>query len=394
MEEILKDDPLKKPKKITLGFIVVALSAMMVCAFAAFHWLYADYFAYSANKTDALRHLEEIRALYAGEEESAKIRLAEVEARSKVAETDAAKRAKQAEDASRERIKAAEESSQNRIKGLDEEYAAKRKSLQDEFEAKRQALEADIAAKKQDLALLLRGFKERFDSRTNDLETAIQVKRQDLARFQDLRDRCADLLGQYVMLSNSLVTARQQRSDALKKEREAEDAYNALNGKVGVARSELEQLSASKDAIGREVETQKKELLQLKESIRTKTGDAEVLDKKSDLARDGLSKIEGAVKAAKTELVSIRDEIAAAKVEREAAAKEREDMMKRRSDADAACRKAEAERVKAENELAVAEERLRKRKPEIEATLKELEGILQMKRKEAEKATSANGGND
>ena len=301
------------------------------------------------------------------------------------AEADAVKRAKQAEDASRERIRTAEESSQVRIKGLNEEYAAKHKSLQGEFEARRQTLESDIAAK-------IRGYKERFDSLTNDLETAIQVKRQDLARFQDLRDQCADLFGQYVSLSNSLVAAQHQRSEALKKEREAEDAYNALNGKVGVARSELEQLRASKDAIGKEVEAQKNELSQLKESIRTKTGEVELLDKKSDLAKEVLSKIEGNVKIAKTEFASIRDEIAGAKVQRDAAVKECEDAMKRRNDVDAACRKAEAEKVKVENELAVAEERLRKRKPEIEASIKDLENRLKMKKEELEEVAPEIGG--
>ena len=394
MEEILKDDPLKKPKKISLGFFVVVLSVMMVCAFAAFHWLYADYFVYSANKADALKRLEEIRARHAGVEESAKIRLAEVEERSKVAVADAAKRAKQAEDASRERIKAAEESSQSRMKGLDEEYAAKRKSLQDEFEARRQALESDMATKKQDLAVLLRGFKERFVSQTNDLESAIQSKRQELARFQDLRGQCADLLSQYVTLSNSMMAARLQRSEALKKEREAEDAYNALNGKVGVAKSELEQLSASKDEIGRVIEARKKELSQLKEAIRTKTGEAEALDKKSDLAREGLAKVEVEVKVAKTELLSIKGGITDAKVERDAALKERDDLTKRRNDADAACRKAETEKVKVENELAVAEERLRKRKPEIEASIKDLENRLKMKKEELEKVAPEIGGSN
>lgn len=361
MEEILKDDPLKKPKKITLGFIVVMLSAMMVCAFAAFHWLYADYFAYSANKTDALRHLEEIHARYAGEEESAKIRLAEVE----------------------ERSKAVEESSRNRIKGLGEEYVAKRKSLQDEFEAKRQALESDIAAKKQDLALLLRGFKERFDSQTNDFEAAILAKRQELAKFQNLRGQCADLLGQYVALSNSMMTARYQRDEALKKERDAQDAYNVLNGKIGIGKSELDQVNAAKTKIAADVELQKKELTKLKEASRMKTMEIEDIEKKLELSKDELSRIEGGVRSANAELMKIREEIADAKTERESVVKEREDIMKRYGDS-------KVEKAIVEKDLDI----LRKRKQEMETAVKELEGALKMKKDDLEKVTPEIGGSN
>lgn len=361
MEEVLKDDPLKKPKKITLGFIVVVLAVLMVCAFAAFHWLYADYFAYSANKTEASRHLEEIRARYAEEGEKAKISLAEVE----------------------ERVKAAEKSSQSRIKGLEEEYATKRKSLQDEFEAKRQALESDLVAKKQDLALLLRGFKERFDSQTNDLETAIQSKCQELAGFQDLRGQCADLLRQYETLSNSMMTARHQRDEALKKERDAQDSYNVLNGKIGIGKSELDQVNAAKTKIAADVELQKKELTKLKETSRMKTVEIEGIEKKLELSKDELSKIEGGVKSANAELAKIREEIADAKTERESVVKEREDIMKRYGDS-------KVEKAIVEKDLDI----LRKRKQEMETAVKELERALNKKKDNFEKVTPEIGGSN
>lgn len=369
MEEFLKDDPLKKPKKIALGFIVVVLSVMMIGVFAAFHWLYVDYLSYRANEKDARRQLEEIRMRSTKAEDAAKVRLEEIEKRSKAYEDEALQRAKLAEDTSNERIKAAEASAKERIEGLDAEYASKQKSLQEDFDSKRKVLAIELDAKKKDIAILLRGFKERFDAQTNDFEKAILAKRQELARFQDLRDQCADLLSQYAAISNGMVTARNQRDEALKKERDAQDAYNVLNGKIGAWKSEVESL--------------KSELAKLKEAIRMKTVEVGVLDKKLDSSKDEFAKVEGDLKSVSAELLKVRSEITRAKTERESAVKEREDIVKR-------CGAAEVEKANVEKDLDI----LRQRKSELNVAVKEVENQLKEKKAELEKANTGIGGSD
>lgn len=383
MEEFLKDDPLKKPKKIAFGFIVVVLSVMMIGVFAAFHWLYVDYLSYRANEKDARRQLEEIRMRSTKAEDAAKVRLEEIEKRSKAFVDEALQRAKLAEDTSNERIKAAGASAKERIEGLDAEYASKQKSLQEDFDSKRKVLAIELDAKKQDIAILLRGFKERFDAQTNDFEKAILAKRQELARFQDLRDQCADLLSQYAAISNGMVTARNQRDEALKKERDAQDAYNVLNGKIGAGKSELDQVNMEKTKISADVESLKSELAKLKEAIRMKTVEVGVLDKKLDSSKDEFAKVEGDLKSVSAELLKVRSEITSAKTERESAVKEREDIVKR-------CGAAEVEKANVEKDLYI----LRQRKSELNVAVKEVENQLKEKKAELEKANTGIGGSD
>ena len=48
-EELLKEDPLKKRKKISMGIFVSVLALLAIGAFASFHWLCADYFTFKTN---------------------------------------------------------------------------------------------------------------------------------------------------------------------------------------------------------------------------------------------------------------------------------------------------------------------------------------------------------
>lgn len=67
-EEILKDDPLKKSKKIAVAVSVSVLALLTVFTFASFYWVCVDYFNFRANERDARKRLEEVRARYADEE--------------------------------------------------------------------------------------------------------------------------------------------------------------------------------------------------------------------------------------------------------------------------------------------------------------------------------------
>ena len=48
-ETLLQTDPLVKPKKMAMMALFSVMVATMVLAFAAFHWLYAEYFSYAAS---------------------------------------------------------------------------------------------------------------------------------------------------------------------------------------------------------------------------------------------------------------------------------------------------------------------------------------------------------
>jgi len=183
-DDILKDDPLKKPKKITIAAVVSTLALMTVCTFAAFHWICADYFAFRANEVDARKHLDEIRARYSDEETVAKKRLAEVEEKSKASEEDALQRAKASEADAQKRIQEAEQSSKARIEALEKEYSDKRAAKLAEHQKYVDELDESIKAKKSDIAVLLRGFKERYDAKTNDFEQAIASKNAELLELK------------------------------------------------------------------------------------------------------------------------------------------------------------------------------------------------------------------
>lgn len=113
-------DPLSKPKKWAAGLTVCVMTIMMLATFTVFHWLYSEYFNFSANKSACLQKLADIKARCSEEEQKSKKRIAAAE-----------------EEFSREK-NAIEEEHRNRSKELNEE----------------------LARKKQDFASLIKGFKE------------------------------------------------------------------------------------------------------------------------------------------------------------------------------------------------------------------------------------------
>ena len=55
-------DPLSKPKKWAVGLTVCVMVVMMLATFAVFHWLYSEYFRFSANKSACIQELADIKA--------------------------------------------------------------------------------------------------------------------------------------------------------------------------------------------------------------------------------------------------------------------------------------------------------------------------------------------
>ena len=55
-------DPLSKPKKWAVGLTVCIMILMMLATFAVFHWLYSEYFRFSANKAACVQELADMKA--------------------------------------------------------------------------------------------------------------------------------------------------------------------------------------------------------------------------------------------------------------------------------------------------------------------------------------------
>ena len=74
-ENLLQADPLSKPKKCVVAVLVTGMVATMVLAFAAFHWLYMEYYNYTANKSDKIQELADIKTRCAETERESQKRL-------------------------------------------------------------------------------------------------------------------------------------------------------------------------------------------------------------------------------------------------------------------------------------------------------------------------------
>ena len=72
-------DPLSKPKKWAVGLTVCIMILMMLATFAAFHWLYSEYFRFSANKSACIQKLADIKVMCSEAERECKSRIAAAE---------------------------------------------------------------------------------------------------------------------------------------------------------------------------------------------------------------------------------------------------------------------------------------------------------------------------
>ena len=68
-------DPLSKPKKLVVAVFVIGMVAVMVLAFTAFHWLYTEYFNFTATKAERMQELSDIKARCAETERESQKRI-------------------------------------------------------------------------------------------------------------------------------------------------------------------------------------------------------------------------------------------------------------------------------------------------------------------------------
>ena len=160
-------DPLSKPKKWAVGLTVCIMIVMLLATFAVFHWLYSEYFRFSANKSDCLRQLADIRTRCSEREQESKIR----------------------------------------IKAAEEDFARKRNAIEEEHRKRSKELDDELTRKKQDFSSLIKGFKERYDSTTNDLASAIQAQKAELQRLSAMNDSLLDVGRQYESVSKAVIVS-------------------------------------------------------------------------------------------------------------------------------------------------------------------------------------------
>ena len=380
-DELLKDDPLKKPKKITLLVFVSVLILIMISVFASFHWICTDYFYFRANKKNAQRELEEVRARCIEEESVSKVRLAEMEKRMKGFEQESSKKIKNSELEAQERIKTAEEEAKSRIEVLEGEYTKKRDSLVKEYEKLEQELAGGLAAKKSDIALLLRGHMERFSAKTNDFEIAISRKREELVELKQMIAVLPDLMAQVVAASNAMVVARQQRDVALESERNSQEIYNKWNAKVVSAKTVVAELEDQKNKVLAELQKLQSQTNEAHIAIGMLNGEISVVNTKIVTAKEEFKDVEKSITNAYIRLEGVKKKIeleskrlADVEIVRGEAEKARDTAIEKK-------REAEKARDKIVMESALKEEQWNTRKAEIESLLKDLNKILEMKSK-------------
>ena len=380
-DELLKDDPFKKPKKITLVIFTSALVLLMISVFASFHWICADYFDFRANQKNAQRALEEVQARRIEEENASKVRLAEIEKRVKSFEQESFKKIKDSEAEAQKRITTAEENAKSRIEVLEGEYIKKRDSLVKEYEKLKQELDAALTAKKSDIASLLRGYMERFSSKTNDFEIAILGKKEQLAELKQMIAVLPDLKSQVVAASNAMVIARQQRDVALESERSSQEVYNKWNAKVESAKSVVTELDDRKRIVLAELQKLQSQTNEAYIAIGLLNGEISSFNNRIATAREEFNEIEKTITNAYIRLDGIKKKIGLESKRLADAELVRVEAEKARDTAIEKKREAEKARDKIVMESALKEEQWNTRKAEIESLLKDLNKILEMKSK-------------
>lgn len=378
-EEILKDDPLKNPKKITVAAVVTVIALMMVFTFASFHWICADYFSFKANEGDARRQLDEVRDRYADEVSAAKKRLAEVEEKTNALEEDAHRRAKMSEADALKRIQEAERSSKDRIKALEKEYADRRAVKMAEYQKFVDEVDESLKMKKSDIAILLQGYKDRYDAKTNDFEQTIANKNAELFKIKRMISILPDVKGQLMVASNALVSARVQRDAALKDERDAQEGYCKWNAKAEAAKSELRDLDIRKNKLKNELDSLSQSTNAVGLTIASLLGQVKVLQTKFATAQKDLQAVQDDIENAKSKLDGVLQQVANAEKKRKVAESARVEVEAELSAAQDKKREAESARDKAKFEASQAEAHWAKRKPEIEGLIRDMERILELK---------------
>jgi len=419
-EELLKQDRLAKPKKITISIFVGVMAIVMIGAFASMHWILSDYFHFKATETEVRAQLDSARERCISEEQDAKRRIAEAEEKSKAAEDlaiaraetvekSASERALAAEEQGKKRIAEAEDQARKRIEVLNLEYAEKQKTKEQEFDASSQKLKNDYEKQKSDLDVLLKGYEDRFTLTTNELAEKISVEQSRLAALKHQISLLPDLSAQCIAASNELVRARADRDEAFAQERNAQQRYKEWQSKSEKAKGDVDQWMARKTAIEKEIV----DLASKTNSAITKmTGlDAAITGLESQLVqkRSELERVNSELKAARTNVASINEEIKGLEVRQKkskddcaVAVKDRDQALDEKRVAESGRDKAIAERQQAEQNRDAAGKAYEKRKAEVDGLIRGLDEVLKLKTKQVQSAAqeqaapnaTTNGGNN
>lgn len=244
-EQLLKEDPLKKQKKIWVCVSVIMMALMMIASFAALHWVYIDYFHFKSNEKDSLQSLENLRGRYVEEERAAKKRLMDIEEHAKAAEKDALTRAAAAEIKSQKNIDDAEAKSKARIDALDKEYEDKRVEKEEYFKKISRENDEALETQKRHLADQIKNYRDAFSQKTNAYEAVLADLRSQEAELKGRIDQLPDLRNQFAAETNALQTARVERDATLKEVRDAQDELASWKEKIGEARAKRAEIEVN-----------------------------------------------------------------------------------------------------------------------------------------------------
>ena len=402
-DELLKDDPLRKSKKISMGIFVSALALLAIGSFASFHWLCADYFTFKANAADARARLEEIEEQIKIAESAASDRIAKTTAK---ADSDIAK--------CESKFKEAEAKFAARLAELDMEYSNEVARLDGKYMSESLRLEEELEKKKHDMLFLLKGYIDRFNSKTNDFEMVIDnldkqiiAKRAELCEMTNLvarlQDCLQDLRKQVNDAKTALAIAIEARDEALKKEREAQVSFNEWNGKSEQVKGEYEVARVKAEGLRKEIGGlvgQTNDVVIAMAGLVAQTNaiyativqgrvDIEIIGgeiEKYKTVKRGLESEIVALETAKNKAQKALDETLAAldtareqkreaESQRDKAIVERDQAIRERDNAEAALSKRKGE---IDSAISAAEATLEKRRGEIDASIKEIEHLKEV----------------
>lgn len=289
-EEVLKDDPLKKPKKILVGIVIVLLSLLMIGAFSSFFYLYADYFSFKENEANAQKALAEVRARCQAE-------IAELNEKKATMEMECATRVKQAEA----RAADAEKASTDRVAALDEEYRTKKEVLdgnlkreedagREAYKAKVEELNASYNQRKTELRDSLMDFQARYAAQTNNLEAVIRQKQDQVSSMEAMLAGYPEAMRKITEVSNELIRVVAKYEAKVVALTEKTSEFDALSHAVGVKQGEKGEIEAQIVFLQTEVQTLAQSTNKLVQTVVGLNADVNVSQGKALASKNELAK--------------------------------------------------------------------------------------------------------
>lgn len=290
--DLLQQDPLSRPKKWSIATLVVGMVIAMLCVFAAFHWLYMEYFSFATSRVEKMQELLDVKE----RSDEFERRLKE---RQLVAEKDFA-----------------------RHQAANEELFKKRNAELDEAFSKR----------KQDFNTIINEYKERYTAMTNELSIAFREQKDELEQLMLAKESFINASRQYEAVSNALVRAQKNLDKTMALGREAQNTFNEWNGKIGVAKSEFEHIEAKK-------KIEQKNLQDIETSKKTASLSLSELQNSERLAQERLNSLADEIQSASNILAVAKEKfkdlnasIKNAKSELNTIAVEREESIKSKNE--------------------------------------------------------------